>query len=116
MIYLLIYEQESVVSLCECPDLDRPVLFIVLFQVETELLADILCIDDSINLHSSLVKNGQDRLVNIIVNKYDRLPGRTDEVCRKYICIEHLAVEEDSKCRRQRCSDEEVDFLGMFLQ
>ena len=84
----------SVVNTVELLHVDGLVLDVVLCKVERELLLDFFGVDGGCHLGAPLVEHRQHGIIDIVVEKYDALLRRADEVGNKCVGIEDLTVEE----------------------
>lgn len=109
MVKSIVYDQEAVMNIMGGTNIDRSILVVVSLDIQSQIVVNPLCIYRSEYSSASFVKQSQDSLVNIIVNKNDAFVGTTDEVAYKNVSVEYLSVEKNALAWRQRCFKEEVN-------
>ncbi len=111
MIHRVIDAEEAVVGVLERIDGDGAVLRIVALQVEGELLGDVARVNLCTHVVGAFVKQGQHRVVHVVVEQDDAAFGAAHQVADESVGIEDLSVIEDALYGRQGHADKEVNFL-----
>ena len=75
-----INDQETVVTVPVCPDVDRWVLAVMPVKIKLELLRDTLGVNGGRDTDAAFTQHEQDRFVHIVVDKHDRTPGRLYQI------------------------------------
>lgn len=96
MVDIFIHDQKAVVDIFLFGQHYRRILGVVLGKVLLQGFSQSSCMNFSKDSVMTLGKHQKYTLINIVINKNDRLPGRTYQIGRKYICIKYPTVIKDS--------------------
>lgn len=97
-----INDQETVVTVPVCPDVDRWVLAVMPVKIKLELLRDTLGVNGGRDTDAAFTQHEQDRFVHIVVDKHDRTPGRLYQIGGQLVRIENLSVIKNAFNRGAR--------------
>ena len=108
----IIDNQETVVVMTAHHYINRWVLRVMPTQIQLLLRGELAGIDGCSNPSTSLAKHQQGAFIYIIIHQYYRPFSLLDEVGNLQICIEYLAIIENTLNRWKRCADKEIHLFS----
>lgn len=89
-------DQEAVVALAASADVDRRILVVVPVEVKLQLGRYPGGVDGGGDSPGAFAQEGEHRFVYVVVDKHERLVGRTYQVGGKLVGIEYPVVAKDA--------------------